>query len=172
MLSQIWVLCHVYQTVFFYHTSQTTLLAWARFSFKSTNDACQYMEKVLICKIIFITFNSGWIGKAIYKIQAYSHDNTTMVVKTWKYGSEDNLCSWYTILYPLSVVFPQYPLLLTWINFNPSMDMYSHPLWSVGWNYLSFHKLQRCTRWSLLIDKQFSTVPHFTRQVITYLCWD
>ena len=29
------------------------------------------------------------------------------------------------------------PLLLTWINFNPSSDKLSHPLLSVEWNHLS-----------------------------------
>ena len=38
------------------------------------------------------------------------------------------------------------PNLLTWINYNPSMDMHPHPLQSVEWNYLSIPKLQRCNR--------------------------
>ena len=41
------------------------------------------------------------------------------------------------------------PLLLTWINFNPSMDKQLYPLPSMGWNYLSFPKPQRSNRWSL-----------------------
>ena len=40
------------------------------------------------------------------------------------------------------------PLLLTWINFNPSMDKWLHPLYCVGWNYLAIPKL-----WSLGMDK-------------------
>ena len=40
----------------------------------------------------------------------------------------------------------QGPLLLTWFNFNPSMDKKSHAQWSVEWNYLSIPKLQRCNR--------------------------
>ena len=47
------------------------------------------------------------------------------------------------------------PLLLTWINFNPSMAKYLHPILSVGWNYISIHKLQRRSRWSLWMDKKF-----------------
>ena len=34
------------------------------------------------------------------------------------------------------------PLLLTWINFNPSMDKCSHAQEIVRWNYLSIHKLE------------------------------
>ena len=33
------------------------------------------------------------------------------------------------------------PILRTWIKLNPSMDELSHPLLSVGWNYLSVPKL-------------------------------
>ena len=38
---------------------------------------------------------------------------------------------------------PLGPLLLTWINFNPSMDKQFRPSYSVGWNHLSIPKLQR-----------------------------
>ena len=41
----------------------------------------------------------------------------------------------------LGVMWVQGPLLLTWFNFNPSMDKYLHSLWYVGWNYLSIPKL-------------------------------
>ena len=41
------------------------------------------------------------------------------------------------------------PLLLTWFNFNPSMDKWLQAWLSVGWNYLSIPKLQRLHRWSL-----------------------
>ena len=51
------------------------------------------------------------------------------------------------------IYYLQGPLLLTWIYFNPSMDMLSHPLSNVGWNYLSIPKVQRCNRWSLGMDK-------------------
>ena len=54
---------------------------------------------------------------------------------------------------------PQWPILLTWIIFNPSMDIWSHVQSSVGWNYLSIPKLQRWNRWSLGMDKLF----HSTR---------
>ena len=53
------------------------------------------------------------------------------------------------------VVEYHWPLLLTWFNFNPSMDMHSHTQWSVEWNYLSIPKLQMCNRWNLGMDNQF-----------------
>ena len=43
------------------------------------------------------------------------------------------------------------PLLLTWINFNPSMDKLSHDQYSVGRSYLSIPKLQH--HCSLGLDK-------------------
>ena len=45
-----------------------------------------------------------------------------------------------------------WPFLLTWINLNPGMDKYLHPLWSVGWNDLSITKPQRLHRWILGMD--------------------
>ena len=39
----------------------------------------------------------------------------------------------------------QWPLLLTWFNFNPSMDKESDAQESVEWNYLSIPKFQRFT---------------------------
>ena len=47
----------------------------------------------------------------------------------------------------------QWPLLLTWFNFNPSSDKQSHAQLRVWWNYLSIPKLQRLHRWSVGIDK-------------------
>ena len=38
------------------------------------------------------------------------------------------------------------PLLLTWVNFHPSMGKQLRPLQSAEWNYFSIPKLQRCTR--------------------------
>ena len=35
------------------------------------------------------------------------------------------------------------PILLTWINFNPTMDKWLHVLCRAGWNDFSFPKLQR-----------------------------
>ena len=61
------------------------------------------------------------------------------------------------------------PLLLTWFNFNPSMDKQLHPLWSVGWNYLSIPKLQRCNRWSLGMDKQFHLTLYQTCNYLSML---
>ena len=37
--------------------------------------------------------------------------------------------------------------LLTWINFNLSMDKWVHPLWYVKWNYLSIPKLKFWYGW-------------------------
>ena len=51
---------------------------------------------------------------------------------------------------------PLWPLLLTRINYNPSMDKWLHQLWSVAWNYLSILEFQWCSRWSLGMDK----TPH------------
>ena len=46
------------------------------------------------------------------------------------------------------------------------MAKYLHPLWSVGWNYLSIPKLQRLHRWSLGMAKQFHPKLYWT---YTYL---
>ena len=43
------------------------------------------------------------------------------------------------------------PLLLTWVNFNPSIDKYMKPLQNVGWNYQSIPK--RLYRLWLGMDK-------------------
>ena len=40
------------------------------------------------------------------------------------------------------------PLLLIWINLNPSMV-----IWFVEWNYLSIPKLRWRNRWNLRMDK-------------------
>ena len=58
------------------------------------------------------------------------------------------------------------PLLLTWFNFNPSMDKLSYPLQRVGCNYISIPKLHRL---HLLIS---NFIPHFTEHVNTYPCRD
>ena len=47
----------------------------------------------------------------------------------------------------------QWPLSLTWFNFHPIMDKYSHVQLNVRWNYSSISKLQWLHRWSLGIDK-------------------
>ena len=62
------------------------------------------------------------------------------------------------------------PLLLTWFNFNPSMDKPLHQLYSVEWNYLSIHKLRQCT--VEVWERKSNFIPHFTGYVITYPCWD
>ena len=45
--------------------------------------------------------------------------------------------------------------LLTRINFYPNINKQLHPLWCVGWNYLSIPQLQRWNLWSLGKDMQF-----------------
>ena len=42
--------------------------------------------------------------------------------------------------------------LVTWINFNPNMDKWSHAMLSGRWNYLSTPKFQRLHRWNLGVD--------------------
>ena len=59
-------------------------------------------------------------------------------------------------------------LLLSWINLNLNMDKYNHIHRNVGWNYLSFRKLQRLHRWSL---GMYNLIPYFIIGVITYTCW-
>ena len=49
------------------------------------------------------------------------------------------------------------PSLLTWINFNPSMNKWSHAKYGMGWNYLSNPKLKQLHCWSLEMNKQFRT---------------
>ena len=60
-------------------------------------------------------------------------------------------------------------IFLTWIKFNPSLDMYIHAQLSVGLHYLSIPKLQRCTVevWDWLCN----FIPHFMMVVIAYPCW-
>ena len=43
-------------------------------------------------------------------------------------------------------------LLQRWVNLNPNMDKWLHPLLSMGWIYLSIAKPQRLHRWSLGIS--------------------
>ena len=61
----------------------------------------------------------------------------------------------YLLLKELSFLTLLGTLLLTWINFNPSMDKYSHAQLSVGWNCLSIPKLQWLHHWSLGMDTSF-----------------
>ena len=59
-------------------------------------------------------------------------------------------------------------LLQTWTNFNPSMDVWLHLLYSLGWNDLSIPKFQQCchwnqTQWYLLIrDRSISPILVFS----------
>ena len=49
----------------------------------------------------------------------------------------------------------QWPLLLTWFSFGPGMDVWSRPLWGMGWSCLFIPKLQRLHRWGLGMDEWF-----------------
>ena len=65
----------------------------------------------------------------------------------------------------------QGPILLTQINFNPSMDDLSRAQLSVGWNYLSIPKLQRiCIVEVWEWTSNFMT--YFIVYVITFPYWD
>ena len=44
---------------------------------------------------------------------------------------------------------------LTWINFDPSIDKENQAHESVGWNYLSIRKLERCNYRSFGIENEF-----------------
>ena len=61
----------------------------------------------------------------------------------------------------------QVPILLSWINFNPSMDKWSHTKYNVECNHL-FHsqtsKFAPSQVWEWIIN----FIPHFTVDVITY----
>ena len=62
------------------------------------------------------------------------------------------------------------PLLLTWINFNPSMDKYLHTQKNVGEITYPFLNFNGAT-----VDVQewiSKFIPHFMMDVITYPCWD
>ena len=56
--------------------------------------------------------------------------------------------SWLTLISTTNATISvQWPLLLTWINFNPRMNKQLHPILSAKWNFLFILKLQLC-RWS------------------------
>ena len=54
-----------------------------------------------------------------------------------------------------------WPLLLTWINLNPSMDKWLHTHKNVGWNNLSIPKLQWLHRWCLGMDNSFHLTLYY-----------
>ena len=81
------------------------------------------------------------------------------------------VCYKYKVLYvfPSSTTeIPGGPL-LTWFNFNPSVDKYLHPLWSVGWNYLPIPKRQQCNHWSLGMDKRFHLTLYWACDYLSML---
>ena len=49
------------------------------------------------------------------------------------------------------------------------MDKRLHPLWNVGWNYLSIPKLQRMNRWSLGMDKELHITLNWTCDYLSML---
>ena len=61
-------------------------------------------------------------------------------------------------------------LLLTRINFNPTMDMYLHPSWSVGWYYLFIPKQHKFDVWKWN-SMESNSIPYFIAHVIFYPCW-
>ena len=81
--------------------------------------------------------------------------------------------------YPVSILIPSHSyvvcfkelLLLTWINFNPSFDMWLHPVFIVGWRCVSISKMQlHC--WSLRMDRICNFIKHFIVHVISDPCRD
>ena len=64
------------------------------------------------------------------------------------------------------------PLLLTWINFIPSMDKWFHLFFFKVWDEITypFPNFNSCTVevWEWISNFK----PHFTGHVITYPCWE
>ena len=52
------------------------------------------------------------------------------------------------------------------------MDKQLLPLYSVGWNYLSIPKLQRCNRQGLGMEWKIYFILHCIGCMVTYPCWD
>ena len=71
--------------------------------------------------------------------------------RTFKYEWSPELSGKIRLI--LFLLIPWGPFLLTWVNFNHSIDKKLHPLWSVGRNYLSLPNRQRCSHWNLETDK-------------------
>ena len=60
------------------------------------------------------------------------------------------------------------PILLTWANFNPSMDKQPHAQESLGWNYLSISNFKGAT---IEVQEWMSNfIPHFIWVQWTVLC--
>ena len=58
------------------------------------------------------------------------------------------------------------PYLLTWFNFNPSIDNYLYGFLGVGWNCLSIANSAAAAVWQWIRYP----IPHFTGQTIYYQC--
>ena len=86
--------------------------------------------------------------------------------ETWKFFlvQDKNL-----FIHVIICVSPQRPLLLAWINFNSSTDKWLHPLWSVGWNYLSIPKLQLFHCWSFGMDRSLHPTLYRTCNYLSIL---
>ena len=57
------------------------------------------------------------------------------------------------------------PFVLTWIDWNSSMDMLFNQLKVVGWNNLSIPKLQQSTHWHSWMEKG-NVIPYFVGHLI------
>ena len=125
-----------------------THAAWTKCSFK-----CILFERInfILMKISLMLFFRVhiWINTGTYNglVQAIIWTNNDPV--WWHQG----------------------PLLLKWINFNPSTDKYSHSHESVGWNSLSILKLQRLHRLGIVWEWISNFIPHFMVDVIAKPCW-
>ena len=60
----------------------------------------------------------------------------------------------------------QGPPLLTWVDFNPSMNIAITSIIKCGMKLPIHSNFQLCSRWIMRMDKWF---PHFTGHLITYL---
>ena len=96
------------------------------------------------------------------------------VDKVFRFGSEliSALFSEYDWLFDTNGIMQlsksvglQWSLWWTWFNFNLSMDMWSYAQLSVGWNYLSIPKLQRCKK-ILYIKVCYNYYFHRTVKVV------
>ena len=129
--------------------------------------------------IYFINSWSLWI-RTTHVINGTSQELCALVVLSWSLEKVNffYIIQIYFICFRISLnplrqarkVGLMDPLLLIWINFNPSMDKSPYALKSMGWNYLSIPKLRKLYRWSLGMDKWL--IPHSKIDLITYSCWD
>ena len=98
-----------------------------------------------------------WLSKSCINI----HLTFYIISFNFLFASTAEFCGMQLFIHAIYTCVFLGPLLLTWFNFNPSMDNQSHAQSSVGWNYLSIPKLQRCNRWSLGMEKQFHPTEYY-----------